>query len=584
MNGKEYLHGTLATQLRMQLFREHLGLGASSRSPRSKTASNLNTTTTITGSSRILDQQILDCGCALTWQLFQKRALQNTHVFETVFHCAPSNTLRSFQDCFDKNATKFLDAIYENQRLNPLRGRFAWHAANLKPGVDYAPWTDINGVPLDIEKSQLDLDDYVVVKDPAFPMLSNDVEGWYYARHFNIYQEVRMLSMSTKFDHQDPGEGGTTSLKNVRRRDKFQHFMTDRLLAQVRRRKYVRASTLNHLQFPHENDDGDEEDEDDDEEEAEGKHGCSRKSSSHCASDKVSLMPQHATAILTSSDVDSTGHSISTMLRKRENKGAIPRSSWHTTWREWANAWKARNASSLQLPASLARGSASHSNNSGGEHPSNSNHRAHSSHAIVATTNRSQTLLPTATTTTAIARHYKETMNLPRISLNRYSSDVINTPPPPSSIYSPSSSSSSNPRPRHHHDYPASSWPWQLASLAPPFPLHRSISAPLSPATAAIDDPIKANRAGFPYVGQLLSPQSPSSQGRYSEQRTSRLSDAATEIQLGNVHTNAEVPETEEMKAKSQLEAIQGHVVVFPLEFLMDEQLQPRIIPRHLYI
>ncbi|KAJ0402329.1 hypothetical protein P43SY_008570 [Pythium insidiosum] len=104
--------------------------------------------------------------------------------------------------------------IFENQRMNVLKGRpgHVWSNDNLRDG-DYAPWTDVNGVPINMDK--IDLKDFVLdrFKDKKRKhFFSMDHDGWCYARNFSVFQEVRM--------------------HNFRKRDKLQHFVTDRLMAQ----------------------------------------------------------------------------------------------------------------------------------------------------------------------------------------------------------------------------------------------------------------------------------------------------------------------------------------------------------------
>ncbi|KAF4320118.1 hypothetical protein BBO99_00002447 [Phytophthora kernoviae] len=156
-NEKPYRRGVAASKLRMQLFREHLGLSDD-------------------------DLSIVDPTSERTWQYVKSTAAGNTKIFETVFDCAPSNRMRAFASFQSIDVTQ----IYENQRLNVLKvpGRsHVWDAQNLKDG-DYAPWTDVNGVP--IAADRVDLRDFEVdnYKDKKKKHLfSMDHDGWCYA-HF----------------------------------------------------------------------------------------------------------------------------------------------------------------------------------------------------------------------------------------------------------------------------------------------------------------------------------------------------------------------------------------------------------------
>ncbi|KAG7398160.1 Phospholipase D [Phytophthora boehmeriae] len=199
-NEKPYRRGVAASKLRMQLFREHLGLSDD-------------------------DLSIVDPTSERTWQTVKSTAAGNTKIFETVFDCAPSNRMRAFASFQSIDVTQ----IYENQRLNVLKvpGRsHVWDAQNLKDG-DYAPWTDVNGVP--IAADRVDLRDFEVdnYKDKKKKHLfSMDHDGWCYARNFSIFQEIRTM----KTDY--------------RKREKLQHLVADRLMAQVRRRRWVKKGLL----------------------------------------------------------------------------------------------------------------------------------------------------------------------------------------------------------------------------------------------------------------------------------------------------------------------------------------------------
>nr|CCA20619.1 Phospholipase D putative [Albugo laibachii Nc14] len=198
MNGKSCRRGIAASMLRMQLFREHLGLSND-------------------------DNTVEDLLAENTWQRIKNISSQNTETFERVFNCAPSNQMRAFASFQNIEITQ----IYENQRLNMIkgRGRQAWDLSHLKEG-DYAPWTDVNGVPIPLDR--FDLDDFEVDtrKDNGRKKLySMDNDGWCYARNFEVFQQVR------------------TGSDEITKREKLQHFMTDRLIAQVRRRRWVKKGT-----------------------------------------------------------------------------------------------------------------------------------------------------------------------------------------------------------------------------------------------------------------------------------------------------------------------------------------------------
>ncbi|OQS05663.1 phospholipase D, Pi-PXTM-PLD [Thraustotheca clavata] len=397
MNDEPYRQGTLATDLRMKLFREHLGQSAT-------------------------DNSLLDPTCTFTWNYIQRLANNNTRVFEDVFHCAPSNELRSF-DAFDSTWTQ-LDAVYENQRLNPLKGRHAWDALNLKDD-DYAQWTDVNGVPIPIEKIQR-IDYKVVTTDPCLPMLSNDDEGWYYARNFKIFQDMRLVPAHS-----------------VRRRDKFQHFMADRLLAQVRRRKYVRRS--------------------------------------------LDIDDENAIPVLT--------HSITSLNEDDET-------NFYGKWRQWAKQHIMRRRSTADDCALNTRATEVASL----DHPAGTRH--------------SDSEVPWAEITSQPKKGI----------LRRSETDFVRKA---SSMFMPIF---------HRHESsedefesrPARSW-------LPPF---------LYPSDSTDED----NQ----HAALLL--QSPSL-SMQSEQ---------TETQIGTVQTNASVPVAEENTARSQLSNIKGHLVIFPLEFLLN--------------
>ncbi|OQR98782.1 phospholipase D, Pi-PXTM-PLD [Achlya hypogyna] len=409
MNDEPYRQGTLATALRMQLFREHLGLAAT-------------------------DTSVLDPACNFTWNFVQRRAQANARVFEDVFHCAPSDELRSFA-AFDE-WTK-LDAIFENQRLNPLRGRHAWDAANLRED-DYAAWTDINGVPVAFE--QINLEEYTVVSDPSFPMLSDDDDKWYYARNFKIFQDLRLGQPHA-----------------VRRRDKLQHFMADRLLAQVRRRKYVRTSTL-------------------------------------AADDDFAVL-----------------HSSTSLQEDDET-------TFYGKWRHWAKGhWTHRARKSTMDQAD---------------------------DAVLQTTDMD-------VLTTVPARHSESDVpwTEPKKILRRSETDFAR----------------------------------KASSLFLPF-LHKAESMSLGgddDAVATTD--ARPARSWLPFLHPNEDEGSAAAMLLRSPSNSVQ-SEQATEAQLGNVQTNASVPVTEELHAKFQLSAIQGHLVVFPLEFLAEEQLRPPILPPYLHI
>ncbi|KAJ0406067.1 hypothetical protein ATCC90586_002949 [Pythium insidiosum] len=185
MNDQPYQRGVAVGSLRRQLFREHLGLAED-------------------------DTMTLDPGSDWSWRKIRTISKRNTEIFESVFDCAPSNSMRSFSSFNNMNVMQ----IFENQRMNVLKGRpgHVWSNDNLRDG-DYAPWTDVNGVPINMDK--IDLKDFVLdrFKDKKRKhFFSMDHDGWCYARNFSVFQEVRM--------------------HNFRKRDKLQHFVTDRLMAQ----------------------------------------------------------------------------------------------------------------------------------------------------------------------------------------------------------------------------------------------------------------------------------------------------------------------------------------------------------------
>ncbi|TDH65438.1 hypothetical protein CCR75_003907 [Bremia lactucae] len=199
MNEKPYRRGVSASKLRLQLFREHIGLIDD-------------------------DLSVVDPTSDNTWKLIKSVASSNTKIFDTVFDCAPSNRMRAFVNFQSIDVTQ----IFENQRMNVLKvpGRsHVWDAQNLKEG-DYAPWTDVNGVP--IAADRLDLSDFEVdnYRDRKKKLFSMDHDGWCYARNFSIFQEVRTMKTDYK------------------KREKLQHLVADRLMAQVRRRRWVKKGLL----------------------------------------------------------------------------------------------------------------------------------------------------------------------------------------------------------------------------------------------------------------------------------------------------------------------------------------------------
>ncbi|TMW56578.1 hypothetical protein Poli38472_006588 [Pythium oligandrum] len=202
MNERPYRRGVVVGALRRQLFREHLGLADD-------------------------DETTLDPAAEWSWLRIRNISQRNTKIFESVFDCAPSNRMTSFNTFKDIEVTQ----IFENQRLNVLKmrknqagnGRHVWDQANLKPD-DYAPWTDVNGVPINMDNVHLDdfvIDNYKDKNRKKLFMMDHD--GWLYARNFSVFQEVRM--------------------HNFRKRDKIHYFVTDRLMAQVRRRRWVKKDS-----------------------------------------------------------------------------------------------------------------------------------------------------------------------------------------------------------------------------------------------------------------------------------------------------------------------------------------------------
>ncbi|KAI9911757.1 hypothetical protein PsorP6_009436 [Peronosclerospora sorghi] len=114
MNEKPYRRDITTSKLRLQLFREHLGLSDD-------------------------DTSIADPTSDHTWHSIKSTASNNTKIFEAVFDCAPSNRMRAFVNFQSIEVTP----IFENQRMNVLKVpgcSHLWDANNLKEG-DYAPWT-----------------------------------------------------------------------------------------------------------------------------------------------------------------------------------------------------------------------------------------------------------------------------------------------------------------------------------------------------------------------------------------------------------------------------------------------------------
>ncbi|KAF0683257.1 Aste57867_24689 [Aphanomyces stellatus] len=419
VNGRASKQGTLATRLRLQLFQEHLGLADPS--------------------------VVLDPTAESTWQFLKCRAQANTDLFEQVFRCAPSNTYRSF-DCFDAQWHQ-LDAIYENQRLNPLKGRAAWSSDNLLEDGDYSPWTDVNGVPIPMDR--VNWDEYVVVPDPLFPLLSTDDQGWYYARNFKIFQEMRVNHHTTAMS------------PRVRKRDKFQHFMADRLLAQVRRRKYVKLSTLPVLNDEY-----------------------------------MDMVP-----VLRDDDKD----------------------TFYAKWRQWAT---------IKLKPPVL--------------PS-------------AVTEYREMIPQQAPSEAPTTRHSDGELSYPRQRpvLRLSESDVTN-----------GGTAETKDAPR--------SWMFDL-NLPLIFHLSRSTADPQG---SQMGDNHSSVHGGDLHY-DIDDDDSKSRDSNVVSPSPSIPSSLPNEPQLGNVHTNAE---TEEVTAQATLRSIQGHLVVFPLDFLVEETLKPSILPRSLHI
>ncbi|KAI9922035.1 hypothetical protein PsorP6_000265 [Peronosclerospora sorghi] len=171
MNEKPYRRGITASKLRLQLFREHLGLSDDDTSIAYPTSDH-------------------------TWHSIKSTASNNTKkIFEAVFYCAPLNRMSAFVNFQSIEVTQ----IFENQRMNVLKvpGRsHLWDANNLEG--DYAPWTDVNGVP--IAADRIDMRDFEVdnYRDCKKKLLSMDHDGWCYARNFSVFQEVRTMKTDYK--------------------------------------------------------------------------------------------------------------------------------------------------------------------------------------------------------------------------------------------------------------------------------------------------------------------------------------------------------------------------------------------------
>lgn len=187
--------GLGASALRKQLFREHLGF----------------------------QEDSFQCENPIsveTWEFIQQLANQNTRIYQRIFNCAPSNEMRSFTSFQNIEIGEF----YENQRLNMMKGlgNPVWNACHLKEG-DYAPWTDVNGVSIPLDR--ICYESYKIdnrkdrVRKKIFSM---DNDGWCYARNFAVFQEIR------------------TWKRDYSRRERFHNFMTDRLITQVRRRRWIK--------------------------------------------------------------------------------------------------------------------------------------------------------------------------------------------------------------------------------------------------------------------------------------------------------------------------------------------------------
>ncbi|KAI9914238.1 hypothetical protein PsorP6_006229 [Peronosclerospora sorghi] len=185
MNEKLYRRGITASKLRLQLFREHLGLSDD-------------------------DTSIADPTSDHTWHSIKSTASNNTKIFEAVFDCAPSNRMRAFVNFQSIEVTKIL---FENKRMNVLKvpGRsHLWDENNLKEW-DYAPWNDTNGKPIAtdrIDRRDFEVDNY---RDRKKKLFSMDHDGWCYARNFSVFQQVRTMKT------------------NYKKYEKLQHLVADRL-------------------------------------------------------------------------------------------------------------------------------------------------------------------------------------------------------------------------------------------------------------------------------------------------------------------------------------------------------------------
>lgn len=466
MNDMPHRRGVVVSALRLQLFREHLGLADT-------------------------DDSLIDPTSERTWLQIRGVAQQNTKIYETVFDCAPSNKMRAFTSFQNIEISQ----IYENQRLNVLKvpGRHhVWDKENLKDG-DYSPWTDVNGVPIPPEK--FNMDDYVLdnMKDKKKKHLfSMDNDGWCYARNFSIFQEIR------------------TGKTDFKKREKLQHFMTDRLMAQVRRRRWVKKGTM-----------------------------------------ALAAMSRYSSA----SESDDEEHNRFISL-----------------WRRFQNGEFSRANSLTMAPRDHPR------------HPSISSSAVMSGDAsypnspMMASFRRTP-LSPLSTTTGSRRNSLVQARNGMKVRGNTFNgtSSVDNVHESDAHLHD-------------HHDDRGS-----VESLSKG--LGQSLRKWYSTMDMDFGRRSKFNAEYFDqdslnHTPRLIGDEPLLESGRASlhsiksgrDDEDERASNELGECQIGHVQTAATVPKEGETRARLQLSEIRGHLVEFPLDFLVEEILKPSIMPSDIHI
>ncbi|CEG46037.1 Phospholipase D, Pi-PXTM-PLD [Plasmopara halstedii] len=509
MNEKPYRRGVTASKLRLQLFREHLGLTDD-------------------------DLSVVDPTSDRTWLAIKSVASNNTKIFETVFDCAPSNRMRAFVNFQSIDVTQ----IFENQRMNVLKvpGRsHVWDAQNLKEG-DYAPWTDVNGVPIAADRldlSEFEVDNY---RDRKKKLFSMDHDGWCYARNFSIFQEVRTMKTDYK------------------KREKLQHLVADRLMAQVRRRRWVKKGLLPPRPDPR---DSSFSVGSDDEE-----HGRffsiwrRLQQGDFSRSNSVSMTPTNFSQMDSSGDIARSVSVASTTTGRR---------LYHST--------------SMPSNASIVMGNSTSSRPIlAGTAPSCPNSPSVSSFQHT----------PQSPALTA-GPHSTRTSSLSGTGANTRTRD--NTPSARGSFYGIFSvaggnrnfdtddDSSEADSDYGDHGIRASVKRWYSTMDVLDFGRRSKFNAEYFDTDedhVHSDDPLLEDGRGSYHA--------PIRDGLLTEEDVESSGDEDADCQIGHVQTAATVRKEDETRARFKLSEIRGHLVEFPLDFLVEEILKPSVLPADIHI